>query len=73
MLADGTVHKTLAEDGLRQLADTIVRTEVTCVLVGFLRSYTYPEQEQCTAELLREVLPVAIQVVTSVSVYSEFR
>ena len=74
MLADGTVHKTLDEDGLRKLAEKIfVRAEVSCVVVGFLHSYAYPEHEQRAAEILREVLPAAIQVVTSASVYGEFR
>ena len=73
MLADGTVHKTLDEDGLRKLAEEIVRAEVSCVVVGFLHSYAYPEHEQRAAEILREVLPDATQVVTSASVYGEYR
>ena len=73
MLADGAVHKPLDEDALRSLVPAIVRAEVDCVVVGFLHSYAYPEHERRAAVILEEMLPTAIQVLTSASVYPEYR
>ena len=71
--ADGTVHLPLDEAGLRDLARTLVDAEVECVVVCFLNSYAWPEHEERAVALLRAALPQAVHVLSSTSVYPEFR
>ena len=72
-LADGTVHRALDEERLRELAGLIHREQVDCVVVCFLHSYAYPEHEQRAVRILSAELPETVRVVASSSVYPEFR
>ena len=73
MLADGTVFKPLDEAAVRGLIQPLVEAETDAVVVCFLHSYAFPAHEQRAAAILREGLPARVEVVTSASVYSEFR
>ena len=72
-LADGTVHRALDEERLRELADVILREKVDCVVVCFLHSYAWPEHERRAVGILAEALPDSVRVIASSSVYPEFR
>lgn len=72
-LADGTVHVALDEAAVRAAGAQLAAEKVDCVVVCFLHSYAYPEDEDRAAELLREGLPAGVTVLTSSSVYPEFR
>lgn len=71
--ADGIAHVALDEDATRQAARTLASSAVDCVVVCFLHSYAYPEDEEQAALWLREELPSSVTVLTSSSVYPEFR
>jgi N-methylhydantoinase A len=71
--ADGQIHVALDEVGLSALAGQLIDAEVDCVVVCFLNSYAWPEHEERAVALLREELPSAIHVLSSISVYPEFR
>lgn len=73
MLANGTVFTALDETALAALAAVLVEAEIDAVVVCFLHSYAYPDHERRAAQILREALPDTVDVVTSASVYSEFR
>lgn len=73
MRADGEVIRPLDENEVRKIAESIVAAKTDCVVVCFLHAYAYPAHEQRAAEILREVLPADIFVLTSTSVYPEFR
>lgn len=72
-LADGTQHVALDEDAVLQAGAALSAAKVDCVVVCFLHSYAFPEDEDRAAELLRTVLPKDVVVLTSSSVYPEFR
>ena len=72
-LADGTVHRSLDEERLRELAEVILREEVDCVVVCFLHSYAYPDHERRAVRILSDALPDSIRIIASSSVYPEFR
>ena len=72
-LADGTVHRALDEDRLRELAEVIRRERVDCVVVCFLHSYAYPEHERRAVRILGAALPESVRVIASSDVYPEFR
>jgi len=71
--ADGRVHVPLDEAKVRALAAVLVAEAVDCVVVCFLHSYAFPEDEGRAAEILRDNLPASVAVITSSSVYPEFR
>ena len=71
--ADGRVHVPLDEDGVRAAARRLAASDVDCVVVCFLHSYAFPAHEERAVEILRDELPPAIQVLSSTSVYAEFR
>ena len=71
--ADGVVHVPLDETGLRELAGELVEANVDCVVVCFLNSYAWPEHEERAVAMLKEALPTHIHVLSSTSVYPEFR
>ena len=73
MLADGTVFRALDENAVRHLCQTLREAEVDAVVVCFLHSYAFPDHERRAAAILRAELPPDVDVVTSASVYSEFR
>lgn len=72
-LADGTAHVPLDEDAVRATGTVLAAQDVDCVVVCFLHSYAFPADEERAAALLREALPERVTVLTSSSVYPEFR
>ncbi|MGB7299405.1 MAG: hydantoinase/oxoprolinase family protein [Burkholderiaceae bacterium] len=72
-LADGTVHVPLDEAATRRVARQLREQAVDSVVVCFLHSYAYPDDENQAAQWLREDLPPSVTVLTSSSVYPEFR
>ncbi len=72
-LADGTQHVALDEVAVTQAGETLSAANVDCVVVCFLHSYAFPDDETRAAELLRNALPDDVVVLTSSSVYPEFR
>ena len=72
-LGDGSVFRALDEDAVRAVAEQLAREDVDCVIVCFLHSYAFPEHEERAAEILRATLPDELTVISSSSVYPEFR
>ncbi len=72
-LADGTAHVPLDEGAVADVAMRLGAENVDCVVVCFLHSYAYPEDEERAAEILRASLRGSVRVLTSASVYPEFR
>lgn len=72
-LADGSIHVKLDEGILEQVALEITRQNVDCVVICFLHSYAFPEDENRAAIVLEELLPDSVKVLTSSSVFPEFR
>jgi len=72
-LTDGSVHVPLDEAAVATAARKLAATDVDCVVVCFLHSYAWPEDEDRAAEILREHMPDRVTVLTSSSVYPEFR
>lgn len=70
---DGTVVTPLDEDRLRGLIPALLDRKVDCVVVAFLHSFAYPEHERRAVEVLRAALPDRVHVISSASVYPEFR
>ena len=73
MRADGVVHTVLDEDAVRRVGHKIAGEGIDCVAICFLHSHAFPAHEERAADLLREVLGDATSVMTSSSVYPEFR
>ena len=71
--ADGRVHVPLDEDGVRAAARRLAAEDVDCVVVCFLHSYAFPAHEDRAVEILKAELPPAVHVLSSTSVYAEFR
>ena len=71
--ADGSAHVPLDEDGVREAGRRLASEGIDCVAVCFLHSYAYPEDEERAVEILREVLPDSVYVLSSTEVYPEFR
>ena len=71
--ADGGVHVPLDEEGVRKAGRVLAAEDVDCVIVCFLHSYAYPENEARAVEILREVLPEGVHILSSTAVYPEFR
>ena len=72
-LADGSVHVALDEDAVRRAAENLAAEKVDCVVVCFLHSYAFPEDEIRAAEILSANLPNSVTVLCSSAVYPEFR
>ena len=72
-LADGRVRIPLDARAVARLAAPLQEAAVDCVVVCFLHSYAYPEDELHASEILRSNLPDSVSVITSASVYPEFR
>lgn len=73
MRADGAVVRPLDEAALPDIAARILEARADCVIVCFLHSYAYPDHENRAAERLRSILPDSVHVLSSTSVYPEFR
>ena len=72
-LADGSIHVKLDEGALKKVALQITGQNVDCVVVCFLHSYAFPEDENRAASLLEKLLPDNVKILTSSSVFPEFR
>lgn len=72
-LADGSVHVPLDEVVLARVGEELRAQAVDCVVVCFLHSYAYPQDEQRAVQLLQAQLPASVSVLSSSSVYPEFR
>ncbi len=72
-LADGSIHVPLNEDAVRALGPKLKSENVDCVIVCFLHSYAFADDERRAAELLREATGGDVIVIASSSVYPEFR
>ena len=59
--------------GVEAAARKLARAGVDCVAVCFLHAHAYPKHEQRAARILRRVLGKKVAVITSSSVYPEFR
>ncbi|MDA1260522.1 MAG: hydantoinase/oxoprolinase family protein [Planctomycetota bacterium] len=73
MRADGQVHVPLHEKSVEAAARKLAKEAVNCVAVCFLHAHAYPKHEQRAARILRRVLGKNVAVITSSSVYPEFR
>ena len=72
-LADGTAHVALDEKAVAETAQKLAGENVDCVVVCFLHSYAFPEDEERAAKILQTGLGDDVTVLTSSSVYPEFR
>ncbi|MYE58029.1 MAG: hydantoinase/oxoprolinase family protein, partial [Alphaproteobacteria bacterium] len=72
-LADGSTHVPLDEDAVRDAAVLLRRESVDCVVVCFLHSYAFPQDERRAAAILKDNLPRSVAVLCSSDVYPEFR
>lgn len=72
-LATGKIHVPLDEEAVTAVGSDLAEAKVDCVVVCFLHSYALPEDEDRAAEILKNVLPDDVVVLTSSSVYPEFR
>ena len=72
-LANGDIHIPLDEKALVSLGKRLSELEIDCVVICYLHSYAFPEDENRTAEILKKILPSHVQVLTSSSVFPEFR
>ena len=68
-----TGNRKISADAKADAARRLEVEDVDCVVVCFLHSYAYPEDELRAAGILRGNLPGSTRVVTSSSVYPEFR
>ncbi len=73
MRADGKVHKPLDEKGVEAAGRKLAKERVDCVAVCFLHAHAYPRHEERAAQILRSILGREVAVITSSSVYPEFR
>ncbi|MDP6094553.1 MAG: hydantoinase/oxoprolinase family protein [Gammaproteobacteria bacterium] len=71
--SDGSECIPLDIDALSRIASTVVSEKVDCVVVCFLHSYAYPEDEYRAVKKLQDELPRHISVISSAFVYPEFR
>jgi len=71
--ADGGAYVSLDDNGVREVGRRLASEDVDCVVVCFLHSYAYPENEARAVEILREVMPDSVYVLSSTEVYPEFR
>ena len=72
-LADGSPHRRLDESATAAVGRQLAAAAVDCVVVCFLHSYAWPEDEARAVEILRGELPTGVAVIASSSVHPEFR
>ena len=73
MRADGLIHTPLDEEKLLSVASKMAEEGVHSVAVCFLHSHAFPAHENRAKELLTSTFGTDIPVITSSSVYPEFR
>ena len=72
-LSDGKTKSKLKEEEIKKLAKKIGKLPIDCVVICYLHSYAFPSDEEKTAKILKTLLPQKVKVLTSSSVYPEFR
>ncbi len=72
-LSDGKNKSKLKEEEIKKLAKKIRKLPIDCVVICYLHSYAFPSDEEKTAKILKTLLPEKVKVLTSSSVYPEFR
>jgi N-methylhydantoinase A len=72
MLADGSVHRPLDQDGARAVIAALKERGARSVAVAFLHSYVNPDHERAFGRLLGELAP-GIEVSLSCDVSPQFR
>ena len=72
-LSDGKTKSKLKEEEIKKLAKKIKKLPIDCVVICYLHSYAFPSDEEKTAKILKTLLPEKVKVLTSSSVYPEFR
>ena len=72
-LSDGKTKSKLKEEEIKKLAKKIGKLPIDCVVICYLHSYAFPSDEEKTAKILKTLLPEKVKVLTSSSVYPEFR
>ena len=72
-LSDGKTKSKLKEEEIKKLAKKIRKLSIDCVVICYLHSYAFPSDEEKTAKILKTLLPEKVKVLTSSSVYPEFR
>ena len=73
ILADGKIKTKLKEEEIEKLGKRIKKLQIDCVVICFLHSYAFPNDEEKTAKILSTLLPKKVKIITSSSVYPEFR
>ena len=73
ILADGKIKTKLKEEEIEKLGKRIKNLQIDCVVICFLHSYAFPNDEEKTAKILSTLLPKKVKIITSSSVYPEFR
>ena len=73
ILADGKIKIKLKEEEIKKLGKRIKNLQIDCVVICFLHSYAFPNDEEKTAKILSTLLPKKVKIITSSSVYPEFR
>ena len=73
ILADGKIKTKLKEKEIKKLGKRIKNLQIDCVVICFLHSYAFPNDEEKTAKILSTLLPKKVKIITSSSVYPEFR
>ena len=73
ILADGKIKTKLKEEEIEKLGKRIKNLQIDCVVICFLHSYAFPNDEEKTAKILSALLPKKVKIITSSSVYPEFR
>ena len=71
--SDGTQMIPLVPEQIIKLAAVLTKEDIDCAVVCFLHSYAFPEDEEEVANILRDNMPTGIPIITSSSVYPEFR
>ena len=71
--ADGISITPIVPEEIRELGARLTKEAIDCIIICFLHSYAFPEDENTVASLLREGMPNGIPIITSSSVYPEFR
>lgn len=72
IIIDGSVHKALDEDEVREAVSYLKKQGVNAVAISYLWSVVNPKHEQRTKEIVQEMMP-GIYVCTGSEVYPQIR